>query len=202
LLLSFKQRDSIATEHPIVIHEALLNDIREFTEAIINGRHEADLEAKAQILTLRHQLTLDELRDLVYRRLLLLAQFCYCCESQEGANNSRIAITSVSLLVSPIELDQFDGSTISERHEFAEMLFKEAFDHPRNARSGEYKQGVKAGIYSMFELAKVDCSYRAGTASFDAFFSGLSEGQNIARPYTTSPGNSQSPASEEARYVG
>jgi len=78
----------------------------------------------------------------------------------------------------------------SEKHQFADQLFKEAFDHPRDARSAEYKAGVKAGIYSMFKLAKVECFYKAGTASFDAFVSGLDEGRNIARPHQ--PRGSQS----------
>ena len=66
------------TEEPRFAHEAHIDDIRDFTDAIINGRPEDYLEAVAWTLTTRHQLTTDELKDLVYGRLLLLARFCCC----------------------------------------------------------------------------------------------------------------------------
>lgn len=63
----------------------------------------------------------------------------------------------------------------------ADTLYAEAFSTQRDPRSPEYKAGVYAALKYRYEAKKIDVPYKLGTASADAFFSGLDEGHNIWR---------------------
>jgi hypothetical protein len=64
----------------------------------------------------------------------------------------------------------------------AQELYEKEFDFPRDARSEEYRQGVRASIrYWLGEVRKLDQPHRLGTAAADAWFSGAEEGARIVR---------------------
>ncbi len=67
----------------------------------------------------------------------------------------------------------------------AEELFIEAFEERKDQRSTEYKRGVMAALINHFAGIGIgdNCLYKAGTAEFDAFDAGLSEGHRIWRAY-------------------
>jgi len=67
----------------------------------------------------------------------------------------------------------------------AEELFVEAFEDRNDQRSIEYKRGVMAALINRIAGIGIgdNCPYKAGTAEFDAFDSGLSEGHRIWRAY-------------------
>ena len=60
----------------------------------------------------------------------------------------------------------------------AEELFKAIFAGPRDPRSDEYKRGVMAALLFRFAGVKVSENrpYKVGTVEFDAFSSGVDEG--------------------------
>lgn len=62
-----------------------------------------------------------------------------------------------------------------------EQLMNAAFrDNPtRTPRSGAYQLGVRSLLEHRARLARLACPYRAGTAEFDAFYSGVDEGNTI-----------------------
>lgn len=65
-----------------------------------------------------------------------------------------------------------------------QLLFKAAFDRPRDPRSSEYKAGVLASLAFRFNGVPVRCPYPVGTAAADAYFSGIDEGNLIWRKET------------------
>jgi len=67
----------------------------------------------------------------------------------------------------------------------AEELFVEVFEDRKDQRSIEYKRGVMAALINHFAGIGIgdNCPYKAGTAEFDAFDAGLSEGHRIWRAY-------------------
>jgi hypothetical protein len=67
--------------------------------------------------------------------------------------------------------------------ELAELLLAQAFSKPRDARSGEYKEGIKVLLYARLTKTAMPRPYKAGTASYDAFYAGVDEGQAIWREY-------------------
>lgn len=64
-----------------------------------------------------------------------------------------------------------------------EQLFKAAFDKPRDPRSAEYKEGVRAALAYRVNGARIHCPYPAGSAQFDAFYAGIAEGHAIWRAH-------------------
>lgn len=64
----------------------------------------------------------------------------------------------------------------------AQQLFNEAFSIPRDPCSHEYKVGVLAALkYRLGETTGMQCPYRMGTASCDAWYSGTQEGHRRGR---------------------
>lgn len=63
----------------------------------------------------------------------------------------------------------------------AERLLAEAFPRGREARSVEYRDGVKAFLLYVFASHPVKCTFPAGSARRDAFYAGVDEGKHIAR---------------------
>ena len=64
----------------------------------------------------------------------------------------------------------------------ARKLYEKAFNFPRDARSEEYRQGVRAAIrYWLGDARKISNPYALGTPHADAFFSGSEEGARIVR---------------------
>jgi len=66
-------------------------------------------------------------------------------------------------------------------NECAQHIFNSAFNRPRDPRSAEYKAGVLAALRYRIEGVKIKQVYRPGTASADAFYSGLDEGHRLWR---------------------
>ncbi len=62
----------------------------------------------------------------------------------------------------------------------AERLLAEAFPRGREARSVEYRDGVKAFLLYVFASHPVKCTFPAGSARRDAFYAGVDEGKHIA----------------------
>lgn len=63
----------------------------------------------------------------------------------------------------------------------AELLLK-AFNEARPPRSPAYRQGVEAKLERHFgQRPALACPYAQGSAEFDAFFSGVDEGNLILR---------------------
>jgi len=64
----------------------------------------------------------------------------------------------------------------------SQELYEQEFNFPRDARSEEYRQGVKASIcYWLGETRRLDQPHPLGTAAADAWFSGSEEGARIVR---------------------
>lgn len=59
-------------------------------------------------------------------------------------------------------------------------LMREAFDTPRDPRSKEYKEGVRALLDWRVNGSRVKSPYPMGTVQADAFYSGGEEGRRIA----------------------
>jgi hypothetical protein len=59
-------------------------------------------------------------------------------------------------------------------------LMQEAFDTPRDPRSKEYKEGVRALLDWRVSGIRVKSPYQMGTVHADAFYSGCDEGHRIA----------------------
>lgn len=58
-------------------------------------------------------------------------------------------------------------------------LMDQAFSGARDPRSPEYKEGVRCLLLQRFVSKPLACPYKAGTASYDAFFAGTNEGCGI-----------------------
>lgn len=79
-------------------------------------------------------------------------------------------------------------------------LFAQAFATSRDLRSEAYKDGVLAALSKHVLGADVRCQFAQGSAEFDAFFAGTTEGHAIGRQYLA--GEIAIPAGEElAREV-
>lgn len=66
-----------------------------------------------------------------------------------------------------------------------QALFTEAFRSPRSPRSEEYKAAVLALLrVKCGKAVDCPCPYEVGTASADAWFSGIAEGHSIFRRAT------------------
>jgi hypothetical protein len=86
----------------------------------------------------------------------------------------------------------------------AQQLFDREFSRPRTERSEEFKAGVlallrrrmdgaaadapnicprsaRSQLFRWLDGAEIACPYTAGTAAFDAFYSGIEEGWRIYR---------------------
>ncbi|WP_343728501.1 hypothetical protein [Duganella sp.] len=63
--------------------------------------------------------------------------------------------------------------------EWIEHLMTLAFAEGRTPRSEEYKLGVRALLTLRFTMKPMTCPHKAGTAAYDAFFAGVSEGCSI-----------------------
>ncbi|MBK3737646.1 hypothetical protein G3A39_00290 [Paraburkholderia aspalathi] len=63
----------------------------------------------------------------------------------------------------------------------ADELMKRAFHAPRDARSPEYKQGVRDTLIFRIEGIRRALSFEIGTARADAYFAGREEGHRIWR---------------------
>lgn len=59
-------------------------------------------------------------------------------------------------------------------------LMREEFDTPRDPRSKEYKEGVRAMLDWRVNGIRVKSPYSMGTVHADAFCSGCEEGHRIA----------------------
>ncbi|SHL11189.1 hypothetical protein SAMN05216428_101110 [Nitrosospira sp. Nsp11] len=60
-----------------------------------------------------------------------------------------------------------------------DQLMAEAFSPPRGARSQAYKAGVRAALEWWINKKRIVVPYLIGTAEFDAFFAGRTEGYAI-----------------------
>lgn len=86
--------------------------------------------------------------------------------------------------------------------DLAERLFNAAFDVPRNPRSAEYKAGARAVLDYRVSRIRISCQHPAGSAQFDAFHAGVTEGHAIWRAYTEAPEHWQAyPAPQRRREV-
>lgn len=65
----------------------------------------------------------------------------------------------------------------------AELLFKAAFDVPRDPRSAEYKEGVRACLAYRVTGARLRSPYPMGTVQADAFYAGVDEGNQLWRAH-------------------
>jgi hypothetical protein len=63
----------------------------------------------------------------------------------------------------------------------AEELFRQAFGKARQARSLEYRHGVRAALAYRLEGRPSPQPYPLGTARADAWFAGLDEGHALWR---------------------
>lgn len=63
----------------------------------------------------------------------------------------------------------------------AGALFQQAFGVPRDPRSQQYKNGVRAALAFRIEGRRIPKLYEAGTADDDAFHAGVQEGHAIWR---------------------
>jgi hypothetical protein len=54
-----------------------------------------------------------------------------------------------------------------------------AFDRPRNPRSVEYREGVRALLMHRATGGRLLCHFTVGTAQADAFFAGVEEGKAL-----------------------
>lgn len=68
--------------------------------------------------------------------------------------------------------------------DLAERLFNAAFDIPRNPRSDEYKAGARAVLDYRVSRIRISCPHLPGSAQFDAYHAGVTEGHQIWRAYT------------------
>lgn len=67
-----------------------------------------------------------------------------------------------------------------------DALFQKIFDVPRDPRSPEYKQGVRAALAFRIHGTRIVHPFQCGTAASDAFFSGLDEGHHRWREHVAS----------------
>lgn len=74
-------------------------------------------------------------------------------------------------------------STPKSSRAWVESLMAEAFDRPRDPRSDEYKMGVRAVLELRFLRVSIPHLYQPGTASDDAYYSGMQEGHAIWRKH-------------------
>lgn len=77
------------------------------------------------------------------------------------------------------------GPEVATSAQVAELLCS-AFDCGRTARSAAYKEGVAAQLRLMLQRERLLCPHAPGSAEFDAFFAGTSEGAAIAQVYLES----------------
>ena len=63
----------------------------------------------------------------------------------------------------------------------AERLASEAFPSGREARSDQYKAGVKAFLLYVFASHPIKHDYKPGDPRRDAFYAGIDEGKHIAQ---------------------
>jgi hypothetical protein len=64
-----------------------------------------------------------------------------------------------------------------------DCLMSQAFDNDREPRSNEYKKGVRSTLEFCIIGGNPVCPYPMGTASADAFISGMDEGRQIYQIY-------------------
>lgn len=84
----------------------------------------------------------------------------------------------------------------------ADRLFKAAFETPRNPRSAEYKAGARAVLDYRISGIRISSPHPAGSAQFDAYHAGVTEGHAIWRTYTEAPEHWQAdPAPQRRREV-
>lgn len=63
----------------------------------------------------------------------------------------------------------------------AQQVFEKAFQPGRAPRSDAYKQGVMACLRVRLDgIQHVACRYKEGTAEWDAYFAGVSEGRELS----------------------
>ncbi|MFC5550748.1 hypothetical protein [Massilia aerilata] len=72
---------------------------------------------------------------------------------------------------------------MSRATDLVEQLFRAAFDRPRDPRSAEYKEGVRAILVYRIKGGLTRCPYAMGTASADAYYAGTDEGHRIWRAH-------------------
>jgi hypothetical protein len=62
----------------------------------------------------------------------------------------------------------------------AQAIYAWAFRPGREKRSDEYKRGVLNHLKNRLEQTELVCPFEAGTAQFDAYYSGCDEGRVLA----------------------
>ncbi len=75
------------------------------------------------------------------------------------------------------------GTHILTADDRIQQLFSAAFDTPRDARSSEYKEGVRAVLTYRVKGERMRCPYQPGTAQADAYYAGVNEGHHIWRAH-------------------
>ena len=84
----------------------------------------------------------------------------------------------------------------------AERLFSEAFPSGREARSEQYRAGVKAFLLYVFAAHPIKHEYKPGDPRRDAFYSGIDEGKHIARREQNARARKLNPAGRTRRDAG
>lgn len=84
----------------------------------------------------------------------------------------------------------------------AERLFSEAFPSGREARSEQYRDGVKAFLMYVFAAHPIKHEYKPGDPRRDAFYSGIDEGKHIARREQNARARKLNPAGRTRRDAG
>jgi len=72
---------------------------------------------------------------------------------------------------------------VSRAPDLVEQLFNAAFDKPRDPRSAEYKEGVRATLMYRLTGDRVRCPYAPQLAQSDAWYAGTEEGHLIWRAH-------------------
>ena len=83
-----------------------------------------------------------------------------------------------------------------------DQLFSAAFSASRDPRSGEYMDGARAALAYRIEGARIGQPYQVGTASADAFASGIAEGHAIWRGASVQPVTADGDYMDGLRIIG
>lgn len=99
------------------------------------------------------------------------------------------------------ELADLDDHAVVQ---LVESALAAAFDQPRAPRSGQYRAGVRAALYSRAGLRPVRNPFPAGSCESDAFLAGVDEGQALwrrARPAAEPPARADTGADPVALLI-
>ena len=90
---------------------------------------------------------------------------------------------------------------MSRATDLVEQLFRAAFDRPRDPRSAEYKEGVRATLTYRINGDRVRCPYPPEAAQSDAWYAGADEGHRIWRAHLETEAQSGALKSDKPSQV-